>query len=184
MTSILGFLGRKPASDIKEEQTADGIKLILKPENSTFSGIGIYIIPSDPKVSFNRNDAANLIQMLAIRFPDKEIAACLGSEISFVDCGEGLEKINCPNCNKEIPMEFWQKEMEKAYQNKFSNLNITTPCCGKISNLNNLKYTRDCCFAKFILSIQDPDESVLNEVDLLKELENKSGYNFRIIHFQ
>jgi hypothetical protein len=56
------------------------------------------------------------------------------------------------------------------------------PCCGRFTNLNNLKYNQDCGFAKFILTINDPNTWEINESELLNELETIYKINFRIIH--
>jgi hypothetical protein len=182
MISILSLIGCKPSPKILEEKTGNGIKLIFKPPRSTSSGSILNIIPTDPEISFEKNETIDLIQFLSIRFPNKEIEATIDSQISFVDCGDGLENISCPVCGKEIPMDYWQEVMDKAHQKNFSDLKIQMPCCGKFAQLNNLKYNQDCGFSKFILTVNDPNNSGLNETELLNELEKISKSKFKIIH--
>jgi hypothetical protein len=182
MIALLNLIRRKPSSIIREEKTTNGIKLIRKPLHSTSSGNSMHIIPNDPGIALDKNESIRLVQLLSKRFPDKEIELQIDSRVSFVDCGDSFENICCPLCGKDIPMDYWQEAMDNADQKNFSDLEITMPCCGRFTNLNNLKYNQDCGFAKFILTINDPNTWEINEAELLNELETIYKINFRIIH--
>jgi hypothetical protein len=56
--------------------------------------------------------------------------------------------------------------MEKADATHFTDLTIVTPCCKKQTSLNDLKYVTPAGFAKFVLSVNDP-ETEINETDLI-----------------
>jgi hypothetical protein len=45
----------------------------------------------------------------------------------------------------------WQTAMDHAWSTRFSDLELTTPCCGSPSNLNRLVYEWPAGFAKFVL---------------------------------
>lgn len=181
MISIFGFLGCKPNTKLTEEKTELGIKLIYKPKNASSSGFEIRIIPCKPELELKKEITASLIEYLSKEFPNKEIVIQIDSTISFVDCGQGFEKVICPNCGKEISMDFWYESMDKAYKRNFKDLTIKTICCQTLTDLNSLKYQSDCGFAKSIITINDPNTKI-NDSKLLRELKRISGIDFKIIY--
>jgi len=100
-------------------------------------------------------------------------------EIEFVDCGENLEKIRCPYCYKELSFDWWGKTMDAAFANRFENLNIELPCCGKKASLNTLDYEYPCGFSKTEVSVWNPQKEITT--DELAELSEMIGINLRII---
>src|SRR5271157_4684104 len=108
MISIFGLFSCKIDTKLTEEKTDSGIKLIYKPKNASSSGLQVHIIPNNPKIILTREISIKLIDYLSIGFPKKEINVQLDSSISFVDCGQGFEKIVCPNCGKNISIDYWQ----------------------------------------------------------------------------
>jgi hypothetical protein len=181
MISIFGFLGCKSDTKLTEEKTESGIKLIYKPKKATFSGFEFRIIPQKPEIELQKEISASLIEYLSKEFPNKEIVIHINSTISFVDCGQEFEKVICPNCGKEISMDFWHESMDSVYNDNFRNLMITTNCCHKLTDLNSLKYFADCGFAKSLITIIDPD-SEINGSKLLLDLKKISGIDFKIIY--
>jgi len=164
-----------------EEKTESGIKLIYKPKNATSSGFEIRIIPQIPELELPREISVSLIKYLSKKFPGKEIIIKLDSTISFVDCGQGFEKVICPNCSKEILMDFWQESMDKAYKTNFKDLSIKTICCQSLTDLNSLKYKADCGFAKTIITVYDTNSDI-NNTKLLLDLKRISEIDFKIIY--
>lgn len=181
MISIFGLFGCKTDTKLTEEKTESGIKLIYKPKNSIYSSSHIRIFPKNPEINLQREIAISLINFLSKEFSNKELNIELDSTISFVDCGQGFEKVDCPNCGKEISMEFWQESMDKASQKKFIDLTITTCCCQCLTDLNSLKYHSDCGFAKSLITIIGPDSKII-ESQLLSDLKSLSGFDFKIIY--
>ncbi len=76
------------------------------------------------------------------------------SEVEFIDQGGNFETVSCNLCQKQMEVEFWFEKMNIAFENKFRDLNFTTKCCNKETNLNILNYDGDTGFAKFSISIQ------------------------------
>lgn len=76
----------------------------------------------------NANITADKIYYRSYDFPE------------FIDCGSNLEYIKCPCCNADISFEWWGEQVDKAIENDFESLDVTMPCCGKSSSLNDLKY--------------------------------------------
>jgi hypothetical protein len=78
--------------------------------------------------------------------------------IRFIDCGSNFEKIVCPNCGKELEIEFWQEKMDE-YFNGYSFLleKFPLPCCKMEFNLNELVYIWEQGFGKYSIEILNPD---------------------------
>jgi len=181
MISIFGFLGCKSDTKLTEEKTESGIRLIYKPKKATSSGFEIRIIPQNPELELQKEISASLIEYLSKEFPNKEIIIQIDSTISFVDCGQGFEKVICPKCNSEISMDYWNESMDKASKGNFKDLTIKTICCQTLTDLNSLKYQADCGFAKSIITVIDPN-SKINDSKLMLDLKKKFGIDFKIIY--
>jgi len=110
----------------------------------------------------------------------EEIEAVIADEVKFVDQGENFERVCCPGCSSELQTAWWQQAMDKAYETKFRNLNLVTPCCGLTTSLNDLDYRRPAGFARCRLSARGPKQ---NEIPLeqLYQLEQILGTNLRQI---
>lgn len=88
----------------------------------------------------------------------------------FVDSGALFERIHCPVCGHEIPVESWDEMMERAYITQFQDTKIVSPCCKTEISLNDLRYDRPQGFARFVLETRMPE--ILNlPSDLQQNLE-------------
>ena len=93
--------------------------------------------------------------------------------IEFVDQGQNFDSIICPFCTKDIDIENWQNAMEKAELSQFTQLTFITPCCSKMTSLNDLRYVTTAGFAKFILTVDDPEKEIeSNEIAELQLILN------------
>ena len=72
------------------------------------------------------------------------------------------------------------KKMNMAIENDFESLDVTMPCCGKSSSLNDLKYHFPCGFACAEFVVENPEGELGNEniIELEKILDTK----LRVIH--
>ena len=77
-------------------------------------------------------------------------------------------------------MEAWQARMGLAYETRFTDLSIVTPCCNKPSSLNDLKYQGPAGFARYVLAVIDPPAEV--DAEVLSELERVLGTKVKTIH--
>jgi len=182
MISILGLLGCKTDTKIVEKKTDTGVEFVYKPTKATFSDFQAIIIPKNPNNSYRREDVSKLIDYLSKQFINKEIVLFIDSSVSFVDCGQEFDKIVCPNCGKEIGLDFWHKLMDEASINNFSDLTIQTKCCKTSTDLNSLKYIADCGFAKAKIIVYDPESRKINENELLVDIKNICGIDSKIIN--
>lgn len=107
MISIFGLFSCKTDTKLTEEKTDSVIKLIHKPKDLKYSGSQIRIFPKNPEIKLQREVAVSLINYLSKEFSNADLNIELDSTTNFVDCGQGFEKVVCPNCGKAISMEFW-----------------------------------------------------------------------------
>ncbi len=136
----------------------------------------VKLIPVNPSYIPNKKSLKQAKKYLkAIKA--EEINFNFSDSVDFIDCGENFESVVCPFCNKNIEIGQWQEAMDKAYKKYFNDLSIYLPCCGNISDLNNLVYKGECGFSKFTIVIHNPDidfskEKVL-ELELLMKCKLK-----------
>ena len=98
---------------------------------------------------------------------DAEVAR----DIEFIDAGENFESVSCPGCGQSLD-DWWGEAMSEAAEDGFTDLLVTTPCCGASTSLNDLVYEFPQAFARFSLSACNPGvpnlpEGVQAEVERL-----------------
>jgi hypothetical protein len=117
---------------------------------------------------------------LIARLRKNEITSTLYKGVSFIDPGQNFEEVVCDRCGQEVDMEAWQEVMGVAYEIRFTDLSIVTPCCNKPSSLNDLKYQGPAGFARYVLTVIDPPAEV--DAEVLSELERVLGTKVRTIN--
>jgi len=137
------------------------------------------IISTNPSYIPNNQQQQQAKDFLTKIYPKHKIEWISKDTIEFVDQGQNFDTIICPFCGKTIETEYWQDAMEKADQNHFTDLTIITPCCNKHTSLNDLRYITPAGFAKFILSVNDPETEIAQEN--ITSLEKILGTQLRII---
>jgi hypothetical protein len=137
------------------------------------------IISTNPSYMPDKNQLEGMKRFLSKIYKSGKTEYIITETIEFIDQGENFERVSCNLCGRDIDMETWQNEMDKAQVKQFTNLIFTTPCCHKKTSLNNLTYKSAAGFAKFVISILDPHTG-LSEVEL-KQLQEISGTTLRII---
>ena len=129
----------------------------------------IKIIPLNPYTHIDSQKVQQAVDFLKMSFEDVSVAT--HETPVFVDCGENLEKIICPSCGEEMDFDWWQESMSAAYAKDFVSLEIETPCCHRVSSLNELEYYFPCGFACVEIDIfnpvAEPDEECLTAVQAL-----------------
>ncbi len=116
------------------------------------------IIPENPNGDI-RDKADKAIAYLKRKTKPESIAFTDHGEISFIDCGENLSSVSCPLCNAELSLDWWGEAMNAAFENGFSELSCTLPCCNQKSALTDLKYDFPCGFAKNEITVIDPKKT-------------------------
>jgi hypothetical protein len=85
-----------------------------------------------------------------------DVFAQFYDEVTFFDAGSNWSGVSCPNCEADLD-DWWGEAMDGAAEKRFTDLSITTPCCGARSSLNDLRYGWPCRFGKFALSARNPN---------------------------
>ena len=135
------------------------------------------LIPQDPDLRISRLRMLAARSWLRTNVQSDEMICRLSEMPKFVDCGGNLEKIRCPICGAEVPMDWWQEAMDTAEKNSFRELHVTIPCCGKETDLNGLLYEFPCGFSCVELDILNPQMPLEPQifVKLEKNLERYFG---------
>jgi hypothetical protein len=121
----------------------------------------IWLLPTDPEYvpdALAQERAVELLKPLLLApSSGSEISARVTEQIEFLDPGpENFERIVCPVCSVELPIDWWGKEMDRAYEKQFTDLRVTTPCCNNESSLNELNYEWPAGFARFAIELYEP----------------------------
>ncbi len=129
------------------------------------------IIPTTPSYVPNENYQRNAVTFLTQLFPGNQIEQEISETIQFIDQGANFESVACNLCGQQLEIEKWQDVMDNAFQNNFDDLKFTTPCCNQITSLNDLDYRMPAGFAKYFLSISNPQRELSrDEISNLKTI--------------
>jgi hypothetical protein len=155
----------------------------------------IALIPENPRYvpdAAMRQRARDRFAQIA---PDaEEIEIKVSDKVAFFDCGQNFERILCPSCGAEIPVDWWQDRMDEdsgveGWQDQmdedsgdgFKLATYATPCCGKECTLHELGYQWPQGFGRFALDAMNPDIGELED-KYKREFENILGTKLRVIY--
>lgn len=79
----------------------------------------------------------------------------------FVDPGGNWSGVRCPSCGTDLD-DWWTSAMDDAFgpDGFFGPLAVTTPCCAARTDLNALDYVWAAGFARYVLTVTDPDRDL------------------------
>jgi hypothetical protein len=119
----------------------------------------INLIPEDPLLVPSPACQEEALQRFHEIAPKADkIEICISEMPSFHDCGANFEKISCPSCNTEIPIEWWQTTMDQDYVDEgFELKNYKVPCCGAAHTLHDLHYYWPQGMARFSIESMNPE---------------------------
>ncbi len=151
----------------------------------------ILLIPTDPEfvpAALSQEQAMTLLQSL-LPDPASVVTARVTEYVEFVAQGENFERIVCPFCPTELVIQWWHEVMNKAYERRFTDLSVNTPCCHAETSLNDLQYEWPAGFARFVLELYEPfvrdPDSVYGTLELsaetLEKLKEVLGCPLRVI---
>jgi hypothetical protein len=110
-----------------------------------------------------------------------EIEITVSENVRFFACGGNFERICCPSCGAEIPIEWWQGRMDEDHDDGFKLADYATPCCGKKSTLNDLVYEWPQAFGRFALDVMNPNIGKLDD-KYKQEFEEILGTKLRVVY--
>ncbi|WP_369941723.1 hypothetical protein [Xanthomonas medicagonis] len=110
------------------------------------------------------------VRMLEKLLPDGEMCeADVYENVEFIDCGENLEAIICPACGTRTKLHIFSEtdagtllwdEIATALEDvPAAKLEVQMPCCGTTMLFTALGFDWPTAFARFELSIYNPNTS-------------------------
>ncbi len=139
------------------------------------------LIPTSPSFAPNEEAQIDARTLMAASLPHaRSVTAEVTAGIQFVDQGGNFDQVLCPACGAILTSEWWGSVMDAAWGGEgFRDLNVTLPCCGACSTLNDLHYVLPAGFARFVLEARDPEDALSDGT--LRELEGILGCKLRKI---
>lgn len=144
----------------------------------------IILIPEDPRhVPDEERQRRAIAKFHEIAPNSDEIREILSDSVQFFDCGGNLEKIVCPACHKEIPIPWWQAQMDEEHGQAYPLVKQPSPCCGALRTLHELTYEWPQGFGRFGIEAMNPSVRQF-DTTLKSEFENILGCPLRVIYRQ
>jgi hypothetical protein len=147
------------------------------------SEVYLKIVPADMDFVPAADSYPKAIATLERFFPDgEECETTVYSSVSFIDQGEYIEAIHCSVCGRTTRVDYlggeddpgrrlWDYTMDRLDDTPAANVDLQMPCCGTLVPFTQLTFDWPAAFARFELSIHNPEpEESLNEAQLA-ELE-------------
>ncbi|MGW1028855.1 hypothetical protein ACWD4J_35125 [Streptomyces sp. NPDC002577] len=126
------------------------------------------VIPTEPSWVPDEAHASAALAVVRAAVPAGwDYSVRTHDEVVFVDQGGNFESVSCPYCSSALD-DWWQERMGEAAETSFSQLTVTTPCCGREVSLNDLDYRMPAGFARFEIEVEGPER------DLLEPSEEKA----------
>jgi hypothetical protein len=131
------------------------------------------LVPLDPNFVPGSREQAEAVALLSTAFPDGEdVEAEVYDTVTFIDNGENTEAIICTVCGRslefadELAAEVMGQVNDAIDAGSISTQTITMPCCGSIVAVTSLRFDWPAGFARFELSIRNPnvDRPIPDEV--------------------
>jgi len=111
-----------------------------------------------------------------------KIESKISAKIRFVDCGGNFQRISCPSCGGEIPIDWWREQMDKDCDDSGFRLNkLELLCCAAEHNLHELRYDGNEGFGKFSLEAMNPNLGKLRKQQV-REFEAILDCPLRVIY--
>jgi hypothetical protein len=150
--------------------------------HQAMSDFFLSLIPDDPTYVPPVEARAQALAALRARLPPPaQVEAQVFDEVTFVDQGSNFEKVLCPACEEDIT-EHWAGLMQAASESEFSDLSLSMPCCGRLTNLNALSYIPPAGFARFSLRAMNPNIGGLLAAKDVSALEGILGCKLRQVY--
>jgi hypothetical protein len=142
----------------------------------------IALIPENPRFVPDADKQRRARDRFAEIAPEAdEIEIKVSENVNFFDCGGNFERICCPSCSEEIPIEWWQDRMDEDHGDGFKLAAYATPCCGKKSTLNELVYEWPQAFGRFALDAMNPNLGMLDD-KYKRDFEEILGTKLRVVY--
>ena len=112
-------------------------------------------MPTSPTARPTHEAADRAVQLLRTFAPRADyVSAQFKDKIEFFDPGANFSAVRCPGCGADAE-PWWTQAMNLAYETSFTQLDVTTPCCGIQTSLNDLEYVWPAAFGVFVLEAKN-----------------------------
>ncbi|MFF9839280.1 hypothetical protein [Streptomyces sp. NPDC013740] len=102
------------------------------------------VIPTDPYWQPRRDAADRAAVVLSGLLSDDDARRGLEAKwhdgVELVHCFANLKTISCPRCGTALAPDWWGDAVSQCYDEGFSTLMVTLPCCDVETSLNKLVY--------------------------------------------
>ena len=142
----------------------------------------IALIPEDPRFVPDASSQQRARERFAEIAPKAdEITIKVSEKVGFFDCGENFERVYCPSCRSEIPLDWWSDRMDEDYCDGFKLANYTTPCCATSCTLHELVYDWPQGFGCFAIDALNANIGQLQD-EYKREFEEILGTKLRVVY--
>ena len=118
------------------------------------------VFPADPNYAPEQVARERALKFTTKLFPGAvEIKEKLSDHTVFIDPGGNWEGVECPQCAQDLG-DWWSSAMDRAWDSKFSDLRVKTPCCGLETALNELHYRWPVGFGRYYISVLYPEHDL------------------------
>jgi hypothetical protein len=138
------------------------------------------VLPADPLAVPAKDRAEAAVKLLQNLRPEaQEIELHFSDTPEFVYCGSNFESVFCPFCQTDI-FEWWGHEMDAwSEAGDRRKLAVETPCCGRVTSLNDLDYVEPQGFACVAIQVMNPDTDL--EPEELRKVGQAFGLPVRLV---
>lgn len=141
----------------------------------------LYIIPTSPDYIPSDNQQKEALRLVKDKYPRHEVTSEVSLEVCFVDQGQNFDKVSCNHCLVELEIDFWKEKMDEAYMTLFKNLQFKSNCCNNETSLNDLIYDMPAGFAKYVISIVNPEYEESSNSGFLSRIESVLDSSVKLI---
>lgn len=150
----------------------------------------IRLIPAEPTYvppSHLHQKALEHLERLLPKGEDFEVHTY--DAVTFIDQGENLEAIVCPSCGTRMKLEhfveddptrvWWDELWDRLDEHPAESVSMVIPCCGATVKAMDLTFDWPAGFARFELSVLNPNISENLSAAQLAGLESILGCQLR-----
>ena len=138
------------------------------------------LVSCDPHWQPDAAAAEEAVKITRRLFPRAEhVEVEYNEDMTFFDAGGNTESVRCAFCGSDLE-DWWGDAMSEAASSDFGDLAVVTPCCGKSTSLNDLRYAWPAAFGMCALTVVNPGATSL-AADQLQEIEQAIDSPLKVI---
>lgn len=119
-----------------------------------------YVIPTDARWTPGPEQESRAIELVRDFLRDhQELTVERPGRVELYHGYQLFESIHCPSCGAELDIQpWWTDQLDAAWDSDagFVALELTTPCCGAATSLNDLANNTPQGFASWAITVRDP----------------------------